>query len=91
MLEEVAQLPPPSIEELFRAEPGSGVTVVGACPAGDALTGTALALLTSDGVQHCLWPSRLSAASAPAPEVTPISGLSLGAVTISCMLFISPP
>ena len=54
-LADVAQLPPPRVEELFTAEPGTAV--VGACVMGDALTGTALVLLTSDGRHHCLRPS----------------------------------
>ncbi|CAL8462438.1 g1971 [Coccomyxa elongata] len=54
-LQDVAQLPPPRVEELFTTEPGNAI--VGACVMGDALTGTALVLLTSDGSHHCLRPS----------------------------------
>ncbi len=62
-LEEVAQLPPPRVEQLFTAQPGS--TLTGACVVGDALSGTALVLLTSDGDHHCLRPS----GSLPADQV----------------------
>ncbi len=59
----MAQLPPPRVEELFTTEPGNAV--VGACVMGDALTGTALVLLTIDGRHHCLRPS----GSLPADQV----------------------
>ena len=49
------QLPTPSVEQLLGAKPGTAI--VGACPVGDALTGTALVAATSDGKLHCLWPS----------------------------------
>lgn len=51
----MAQLPPPRVEELFTAKPGNAIA--GACVVGDALSGTALVLLTADGAHHCLWPS----------------------------------
>ena len=49
------QLPAPAVEQLLSAEPGAAI--VGACPVGDALTGSALMAATSDGKLHCLWPS----------------------------------
>lgn len=54
-LQDVRQLPTPSVEQLLSAKPGTAI--VGACPVGDALTGTALVAATSDGKLHCLWPS----------------------------------
>ena len=49
------QLPAPAVEQLLSMEPGEAI--VGACPVGDALMGTALMAATSDGKLHCLWPS----------------------------------
>ena len=49
------QLPTPSVEQLLSAKPCTAI--VGACPVGNALTGTALVAATSDGKLHCLWPS----------------------------------
>lgn len=55
LLQDVQQLPTPTVEKLLSARPG--VVVLGACPVGDALTGTALMAATSDGKLHTLWPS----------------------------------
>jgi hypothetical protein len=68
-LQDVQQLPTPTVEQLLSAE--SGTVIVGACPVGDALTGTALIAATSDGKLHCLWPSSGQATdtvSCPAPK-----------------------
>lgn len=53
-LQDVQQLPTPTVEQLLSARPGTAI--VGACPVGDALTGTALMAATSDGKLRCLWP-----------------------------------
>ncbi len=49
------QLPSPTVEQLLSTRPGTAI--VGACPVGDALTGTALMAATSEGKLRCLWPS----------------------------------
>ena len=49
------QLPAPAVEQLLSVEPGAAI--VGACPVGDALMGSALMAATSDGKLHCLRPS----------------------------------
>ena len=49
------QLPAPAVEQLLSME--HGTTIVGACPVGDALLGSALMAATSDGKLRCLWPS----------------------------------
>ena len=54
-LQDVRQLPAPAVEQLLSMKPGAAI--VGACPVGDALMGSALMAATSDGKLHCLWPS----------------------------------
>ncbi len=54
-LQDVRQLPRPTVELLLSTRPGAAI--VGACPVGDALTGTALMAATSDGKLHWLRPS----------------------------------
>ena len=54
-LQDVRQLPAPAVEQLLSLDPG--VAIVGACPVGDALMGTALMATTSDRKLHCLQPS----------------------------------
>lgn len=61
-LQDVRQLPPPAVERLLSAQ--QGAIIVGACPVGDALNGTALVAATSDGRLHCLWPSGSRASDA---------------------------
>lgn len=51
----VSNLSSTSIDELWTSN-ASGPCCVGAAVVGDVLTGTAVALLTSDARMHCCWP-----------------------------------
>ena len=75
-LEEIASLPAPRVEELFRLSE-EGNAIVGACQVGDVLTGTALAVVTADGQPHCLWPLEGTSNEQVQPlqdEWTPVQG-----------------
>ena len=80
-LQDVQQLPTPTVEQLLSTRPGTAV--VGACPVGDALTGTALMAATSDGKLQCLWPS--SSQRADLVRVCPSSGLGVPSCTASTL------
>ena len=77
-LQDVQQLPRPTVEQLLSAR--HGAAVVGACAVGDALMGTALMAATSDGKLHALWPASSQRANLVSAGFS--SGLSLLSHTV---------